>query len=211
MESMAYQGGQIDKFARSLERVVAQGVTPKAILLSGGGNDLVGTEFGMLLNSASSPIHGWNDEVVDGVIKDRIATAYQMMLAAINQLCEADLGKTLPIVIHGYDYPIPDGRGVLGGWGPLPGPWLKPGFDEKLFPNLATNQALIHTLMDRLNTMLDSVVGAFQNVSYLDLRGTLSSVLANDAYKKSWGNELHPTEDGFNAVAAKFAAKLSAL
>jgi hypothetical protein len=22
-------------------------------------------------------------------------------------------------VIHGYDYPVPDGRGFLGGWGPF--------------------------------------------------------------------------------------------
>jgi hypothetical protein len=48
-------------------------------------------------------------------------------------------------------------------------------------------------------------------VHYVDLRCTLSTDLTNDNYKKWWANELHPTADGFNSVAAKFAAVLSQL
>jgi hypothetical protein len=36
-------------------------------------------------------------------------------------------------------------------------------------------------------------------------------VLASDAYKDSWANELHPTGTGFSAVADRFAAVLSGL
>jgi len=110
-----------------------------------------------------------------------------------------------------------DGRSFLGGWGPLPGPWLKPGFDEKLFNNLAQNTAMMVVLIDRFNDMLQKLVQepGFENVLYVDLRGTLSNDLTNDLYKKSWANELHPTGgellqsgDGFAAVAAKFQAEL---
>ena len=121
IESMAYTGGQLDKHARCIDKVKAHGGNPKAILLSGGGDDIAGDEFGMLLNSSASPIHGWNDEVLDGVINQRIATAYRTMLHAIMQYCEQDLGRIPPILIHGYDYPVPDGRGFLGGWGPCRG------------------------------------------------------------------------------------------
>jgi hypothetical protein len=58
IEAMAYQGGQLDKFARCLEKIMAYGVIPKAVLLSGGGDDLAGPEFGMLLNNATSGIGG---------------------------------------------------------------------------------------------------------------------------------------------------------
>jgi hypothetical protein len=56
IETMAYQGGQLDKFARCLEKISAQGAIPKAVLLSGGGDDIAGREFGMLLNNVTSAI-----------------------------------------------------------------------------------------------------------------------------------------------------------
>jgi len=205
IESMAYLNGQLDKLARCIDKVKAQGGVPKAVLLSGGGDDIAGKEFGMLLNNASSPIAGWNNEIVDGVLTVRIAGAYRTMLSAISSYCRQDLGKVLP---------IPDGRGFLGGWGPLPGPWLKPGFTEKFFSDLQVNTPMMHNIIDRFNTMLSAVAlePAFEgNVHFVDLRGTLSSVLMNDAYKDWWANELHPTGDGFAAVAKKFADALSAL
>jgi hypothetical protein len=212
VESMAYQGGQIDKFARCLEKVTDQGGVPKAVLLSGGGDDIAGNEFGMLLNSARSNISGWNDEVVDGVINRRIATALKTMFSSITVICQRQIGAAPPLLVHGYDYPVPDGRGFLGGW-PFPGPWLEPGFREKLFADLAAAAALMREIIDRFNTMLVALVSdpALSNVHYINLRGTLSSVLDGDAYQEWWANELHPTEKGFSAIADKFAAELGAL
>jgi hypothetical protein len=214
IESMAYQGGQLDKFARGLEKVLAQGAAPKAVLLSGGGDDIAGKEFGMLLNNATSAIGGWNSEIVDGVLNARISTAYKSMLASINGLCQDPkyVGKILPILVHGYDYPVPDGRGFWGGW-PFPGPWLEPGFREKLFADLPKNVTLMHDIIDGFNKMLAVLVkdSAFGNVHYVDLRNTLSTDLDDDAYQDWWDNELHPTEKGFSAVADKFAVVLNGL
>src|SRR4030095_2565067 len=66
VEQMAYSGGQLEEFSRRLEKLLRISRIPKAILLSGGGNDLAGTEFAMLLNHAASPIPGLNDQVVTG-------------------------------------------------------------------------------------------------------------------------------------------------
>ncbi|HET6934865.1 MAG TPA: hypothetical protein VFI72_08500 [Candidatus Angelobacter sp.] len=212
IESMAYQNGQLDKFARCIEKVKAHGAVPKAVLLSGGGDDIAGNEFGMLLNNATSPIAGWNDEIVDGVLNNRILTAYKTMIGAINTLCQSEFQTVFPILAHGYDYPVPDGRGFLGGW-PFPGPWLEPGFREKLFSNLATNVGLMHTVIDRFNQMLQNLThdAAFSNVHYIDVRNTLSTDLTNDAYQDWWANELHPTKKGFEAVTDKFVAVLKTL
>jgi hypothetical protein len=116
------------------------------------------------------------------------------------------------VLVHGYDYPVPDGRGFLWGW-PFPGPWLQPGLREKGFEDLAANAALLRPLIDAFNRMLAefaSTSGARQ-VHYIDLRNTLSTVLAGEVYTNSWANELHPTEAGFSAIAAKFAIVLGEL
>jgi len=210
LEAMVSPVGQLDKFGRCLDKVKAQGAIPKAALLSGGGDDIAGKEFGMLLNNATSAIAGWNSEILDGVINQRIKTAYLTMFAAIDSYCQKDGIATPPILVHGYGYPVPDGRGFLGGW-PFPGPWLKPGFDEKEFEDLASNVTMMVTIIDEFNTMLAALAAANANVHYIDLRGTLSNALANDAYQQFWANELHPTEPGFADVAAKFDAVLKTL
>src|SRR5579859_227602 len=210
IEKMAYTGGQLDDFARKLEKIRARGAVPKAVLVSGGGDDVAGNEFGMLLNNAFSPIAGWDDEVVDGVLNQRIFTAYVQMLTTITSLCQGTFGKIVPILVHGYDYPVPDGRGFLGGW-PFPGPWLDPGFREKNFEDLPLRIAMMQTLMDQFNDVVKLLPSQpdFAHVRYIDLRGTLSNRLAD--YKDWWANELHPTEKGFEAVTDRFAAVLATL
>ena len=213
IESMAYTGGQVDQFAYCLEKVLNHGIEPKAVLLSGGGNDIVADDFGMLINSALSPIAGWNTGIVNGIIGERVFISYYCLITQINAVCMDRLNHVLPIVIHGYDYMVPDGRGVLGGWGPLPGPWLKPGFHDKSFNDLPANLLLMHDLIDTLNTTMSAIAsdGGLGDVRYLDLRGTLNSDLTAKAYKSSWANELHPSADGFEALAASFAYLLGNL
>lgn len=218
IETMVSHVGQLDKFARNLDKIISVGAAPKAVLLSGGGNDIAGDHFDLFLNNTDLKLNPLNEQVVAGVIDTRLATAYRLMFLSINGLCTARLGHAVPILIHGYDHPVPDGRGFLGGWGPLPGPWLKPGFDQKLLDNGADNIVLMAALIDRFNAMLQTVAQepGVGNVRYVDLRGTLS----NDAdYEAFWANELHPTggnpfnpgRDGFRLVAERFAAVLAQL
>lgn len=210
VEDMAYGLGQLEEFTRRLEKLLRRGVIPKAVLLSGGGNDVAGTEFGMLINHARSPVAGLNQQILSGVIDERIQVAYVTILSAITRLCEQRLQRRIPTLIHGYDYPVPDGRGFLGGWWFLPGPWLEPGFRERGYEALKERAALARQLIDRFNTMLQGIAGLpdFSHVTYIDLRNTLS---AGKDYKKDWANELHPTPAGFERITRRFAAELAAL
>ena len=45
VEDMAYSGGQLDAFSRRIRKVMQGGDRPRAILLSGGGNDLAVSIF----------------------------------------------------------------------------------------------------------------------------------------------------------------------
>jgi hypothetical protein len=113
------------------------------------------------------------------------------------------LERSIPIITDGYDYALPDGRGFLGRFLFLPGPWLEPGFRVKKHTSFNRNRDVIVSLMDRFNAMLTRVSAYpdFAHVHYLDLRGTLKH---GAGYKADWANELHPTGDGFQLVAAKF-------
>jgi hypothetical protein len=201
-EMMAFGRGQLDKFANAVEKVIGRGATPKAILLSAGGNDIAGTEFAFLLNHAGSPREGFNESIVTGVIDERVRDAYLHIIARVTLICERMLGTPVKILLHGYGDVVPDGDGVLGGWGPLPGPWLRPGFIEKGFNNLAANTESMKELMKRFNKMLEGVAAQFSHVTYVDLRPVLP------ATKKWWANELHPKEQGFKLAAEKLAALL---
>jgi len=207
VEMMAWGRDQLTKFSAAIEKVIRNGHTPKAILLSGGGNDIAGPELGMLLNHAGSPAAGLNESIVRGVIDERARDAYIHIIAAVTALCEQKLGSRVPIVTHGYGYAVPDGRGFLGGWWLLPGPWLEPGFIDKGFARLADRQPLMNALIDRFNAMVQGVasLSAFAHVKYIDLRPVLPNA---PNHKRFWANELHPTDRGFRAVAAEFARAL---
>ena len=204
VEMMAFGRGQLDNFAAAVEKVIGNGHTPKAILLSGGGNDVAGSEFGFLINHAGSPKQGLNDSVVHGVIEERIRDAYVWIIRTITDLCQKMLGTKVRIILHGYGYPVPDGRGVLGGWGPLPGPWLRPGFIEKGFNDLAENTKTMGVLIDRFNKMVEGVAADYTHVRYVNLRTILP------ATKTLWANELHPKEPGFKLAAKELQDAIEA-
>jgi lysophospholipase L1-like esterase len=210
VEDMAYASGQFEEFARRLEKLLRQGQVPDAILLSGGGNDIAGDEFAMLLNHAASGLPPINQDIVRGVIEVRLRNAYAFLISGLTELTRKILGRPIPIVLHGYDFPIPDGRGFLGGFFALPGPWLEPGFHKKGYGDVVANAKVMRELINGFNTMLKSLGSApqFTHVTYLDLRGTLET---GSTYKKDWANELHPTAKGFAMVAAKFAAVIDTL
>ena len=210
VDDMAHSGGQFEEFARRLEKLLRANKVPRAILLSGGGNDIAGDEFAILLNHAASSLPAINDDIVRGLIDVRLRAAYARIISGLTTIAQKYLGRPIPIVTHGYDYALPDGRGFWGGWGPLPGPWLEPGFQRKGHVDFGENSAVVVKLIDRFNAMLKDVsaTSGFGHVHYLNLRNTLKHG-AN--YEKDWENELHPTEVGFKLVSKKFADLIAKL
>ena len=204
VEDMAHSGGQFEEFARRLEKLLRANKVPRAILLSGGGNDIAGDEFAILLNHAASSLPAINDDIVRGLIDVRLRAAYARIISGLTTIAQTYLGRPIPIVTHGYDYALPDGRGFLGGFWLLPGPWLEPGFRKKGHVDFGKNSAVVVKLIDQFNAMLKDVsaTSGFGHVHYLNLRNTLKH---DGTYKKHWENELHPTEEGFRLVSKKFA------
>lgn len=206
LEHMAYSGGQIAQFRRALQKMKDRQEPPQAVLLSGGGNDMVGDEFIQLLNHKLAPNPGLNESVVDGILYHRIWPGYETLIAAIMEICKGVLGKRIPTLVHGYAYAVPDGRGVWGlGW-LLPGPWLLPSFKAKGYDpdtDRATMQKIVDDPIDRLNTMqMEMVAQRGDNlVRHVDLRLAIPQV---DDHTIWWQDELHPTHGGFDKIAVEF-------
>ena len=115
VDDMAHSGGQFEEFARRLEKLLRANKVPRAILLSGGGNDIAGDEFAILLNHAASSLPAINDDIVRGLIDVRLRAAYARIISGLTKITQTYLGRPIPIVTHGYDYALPDGRGFWGG------------------------------------------------------------------------------------------------
>ena len=214
LQSMAYDEKQLDKLNDRLMKLARKNRVPKAILLSAGGNDIAGEEFVLLLNHARSGLGTLSESIVEALIDVRLRDAYIALIRKIAGLNQANFGQPdLPVVVHGYDYPVPDGRGFWGGWGPLPGPWLRPGFRRQGYEDLAANTDTMRILIDRFNDMLTTLTSEpdFQHVHYVNLRGTLSNTVADKAYKDDWDNEMHPEDHGFVRLAKKFQTILGTL
>jgi len=214
VEEMAYDAAQLAGLARKFQKLSENGRTPRAILLSGGGNDVAGDEFAVLLNHKQSGLPALNQWIVKGVLEERLLFAVVSLASQVTELSKRYFkGRVTPVFLHGYDYPVPDGRGFLSGFWVLPGPWLEPGFRQKGYQVLAQRCDIMVDLIDRFNAVLEGIPAhpGLGHVRYIDLRGTLSNELAGSRYKQSWANELHPTAGGYRVVAAKFHAAISPL
>jgi hypothetical protein len=205
VEQMAYMDGQLEEFTKLIKKLIRNNQTPHAVLLSGGGNDLVVERFGTLLNHANSSTPGLNLEIVNGIMA-RAQDAYVTLIEEVTRVCIEVLGYPLPIVIHGYAYAVPDGRGF---WLPVSGPWLQPGFVNKGFDGPLNHPTqLVADVIDLFNTMAQTVASSFANATYVDLRSLLTNDLTHDHYKADWDNELHPTDDAFGRIADAINAVL---
>jgi len=185
-------GKQKGKLRRQLQRYPVQ-----ALLLSGGGNDIVDHNLPPLLKEKVSPGTSWER----CLNKERIKRRLRQLELAYQEVIDIrdDVNPGCVIYTHGYDWPIPTGKGVK--IGPIRlGPWMKPFLDQKKITDPADQRSVIRWLIDRFNEMQSRVAAANASVVYVDCRGVLGDT--------DWHNELHPKAAGFRAVTDRFTAKL---
>jgi hypothetical protein len=167
------------------------------LLFSGGGNDIVGNPMALW-------IQDFNDTVPPAnlISTARFAAALALVRAGYEDLITTRdmLSPTTHLVFHGYDFAIPDGRGICG-----MGPWLKPTFDLRRFPARPPAIAVVKAMLQQFAAMLQSLVTIHNAVTFINTQGTLPPATS------SWHNELHPSKNGFNLIAAVFHANLKTL
>lgn len=183
----------------------------KAVMVSGGGNDVAGdaTVLSSLLNDAASGKPPIDDAAFHQLVEVDLRGVLAEVLSAATEIGKQHLNRTVPILIHGYAHPVPDGRAaVLGAW-------LRPVLTDKGY-DLPAGTAIMEDLIDRLNLMQTDLLAGnpkeLGHVTHVDLRPVLSNELTGRAYRADWQNELHPTiPAGFVKVADAMHAVLKSI
>ncbi|THH37894.1 SGNH/GDSL hydrolase family protein [Neolewinella litorea] len=163
---------------------------PKAFVLSGGGNDFFEMFPSMVRKGSADDIASFLKTTWLTEIKV-IRTYYEGMLEILTREY-----PELPILLHGYDYimPRPDGK------------WIgRPMIESGGLSLDKDRKALIRSIMDRFNQSISDLSEDYENVHYLNLRGTVPQD------PQFWHDEIHPNDHGFRLVADKFLTKLNEL
>jgi hypothetical protein len=210
-----------DSIYGSLRELIKAGTPPFAVLLGAGGNDFVdGSVF------AVKPycVPYGTDSVLDRVLNRKgVTPSYNqqtldeflnMMTGhlsfIVTELARAGGGigspTQVPIVVHAYDHPTPDGTGYKM----RSCPWLEPNFARKCYTSadLTITAGLMSTFIDQLNDAyahtINTLAGTGIRVTFVRLTGVLAATTEYQQYgfKAVWKNEMHPNKTGFAALAA---------
>lgn len=166
--------------------------------ISGAGNDAV--DYRLALRDHFPPgtdAEGWIDTArMDGMLSE-LEQSLVRLIASI-RVATQNRAVSPPIFVHGYDHPVPDGRGFEFGLIHA-GPWLAPAMDASgVPPDMALRTAIAAKLIDRLNDgLLKPLAARMGRVEYIDSRGILPN---GGTYRDYWANELHPTNLGFRMI-----------
>ena len=166
------------------------------LLFSGGGNDIVDNPMALW-------VRDWRPGAApaDLLHQARFDAALGLVRAGYEDLIELrdKLSPTTRLIFQGYDFAIPDGRGICH-----LGPWLKPTFDLRGFPTQDAAFQVLKVMLKQFASLL-STLATHSNVTFINGQGTLAPK------KSSWHNELHPSRDGFEKFAEVFRRELKAL
>lgn len=170
-----------------LENELSQAVAdndPDVVLLSGGGNDMVGK--GRLLHMIHSfdkklrPEEYPNEKFSEFL--DKLEELYRRLFDRLLRM-----KPHLKLVVHGYDFVLPDN-----------GKWLGKPLKKAKINSVALQKKIAKEFINRFNERLIALQEEYKgSVFYADCRGLITK-------KKDWYDELHPSSEAFLAVAEKF-------
>jgi lysophospholipase L1-like esterase len=188
-----------------------------AILLSGGGNDLIDA---LRPKDGSPPIivprsgrvrdtaKAYVDAAALQALTDNVLAGYRRLIA-LRDGSDANAGT--PIVLHTYDYPTPrNAKAKLLGH-PAIGPWLLPALRAAAVPEKfyrGVTDRVFNAQAKALLTLHDPANG----VHVVDTRNTIARAdPGTTELSGDWINEIHPDAHGYALLAKKVAKTLARL
>lgn len=185
-----------DQYAELYRVLADEKLQFDCILFSGGGNDLVSTNFPVLLKTFESGMT-WEDCLNLARFNRRL----QEIENAYRDLADLrdDYQPEAWVFTHAYDYAIPSGKGVKLLGLEAAGGWVKEVMDARKIP-AKMQQEILDQMLSRFDDMLIRLEQSLPNWRHIRTQGTLQD--------NEWGDELHPTTAGFKKITGKFQAAL---
>ncbi|MBL8376748.1 MAG: hypothetical protein JNM79_02665 [Burkholderiales bacterium] len=181
-------------------------VRVKAILISAGGNDILdnGDDGAGLLSLVPSQVSfSLVENKASDLIDKKLGQGYAYAAGAVLEASKVLFkGRAIPVIMHGYADPIPDGRGAGD-----KGPWIKPHL-EASFSTLNDRFKFMQLVIGRLHALQTHLAKRYKGMFSVDLRPALTSKIDPPQYKMLWQDELHPTAAGYQRVAQRYGWEL---
>ena len=189
LENMVYGTGRrgFSPVAPTIATVLAkiEEIRPAVFLFSGGGNDIMGDEFAAYLNHVESGLPDLRGDYFEYVIGVVFRRCIEDLIARI-----AAVSPDTHIIMHGYGYALPTGKGVtLIGFN-FAGPWMLPALVQKRILDAERQRKIVRDMVDAYNEMLRSLDESHSNFHYVNLRPLIDP-------EKDWGDELHLTSSAY--------------
>ena len=182
---------QRNQLAKRLRDGCPAGGPWDALLFSGGGNDIVDNPMALWIRDYdpnATPAQQINQPRYDAALA-LVRAGYEDLIAMRDQI-----SPTTHLFFHGYDFAIPDGRGVCH-----LGPWLKPTFDLRGFPATGPMRfEVVKAMLTQFARLLGTLTAGLAGVTIIQTQNILP------VQKSSWHNELHPSRAGFDSIAGVF-------
>ena len=179
LSDMLDQGEVFDEFSK---------VKPDAILLSGGGNDLLGDgRLAIYIKEfvVGRPPRKYLNSQFSSFLNEAASNYGELISRLIEQ------NENIQIFCHSYAYAFPDN-----------GKWLGRPMRKKNITDEKLQHEIIKVIIDRFHRKLLAIKRKHSNnVNLIDCRKLLPK-------KDDWHNELHPTSSGFKRVSDKFLTAL---
>ncbi|MCU0805941.1 MAG: SGNH/GDSL hydrolase family protein [Burkholderiales bacterium] len=182
-----------------------------AIVLSGGGNDLIDRARECLRappgGSGSAPAD-YVDAAALGRVIAEVKKGYRD-IAALRDSTSLNAGVT--IVAHTYDYATPRNAPAKFLFAGFKGPWLHRAFTDAGVP-----EPLRVAIADRLfDALADGITALEREIAHFRVVRTRKSLvraaLGETGASGDWLNEIHPTSAGYAKLAAKLEPVIDAV
>ncbi|MCG8413612.1 MAG: hypothetical protein MI746_05270 [Pseudomonadales bacterium] len=158
----------------------------RALLVSGGGNDILGDTFPNFINEYQTGMG------VDELISDQFPGALNTIISHYETIIEwvNEIRPGMRILVHSYDYVLP----VAGG------KFLGKHLKNKGITDTQLQKDLLQEFINRFHARLEDLA---QHETQIAVVSHLGSVAADQ-----WADEIHPDKHGYATVAGNFRAVL---
>jgi lysophospholipase L1-like esterase len=192
--SLADAGDDVADYIKNNELIEkVDEIKPDYVLISGGGNDVLGSEIKSILKNNVT-----NGVLPEDFVKgdkfqekmDFLDESYRMFFSKIKTAV-----PDVDIFVHGYDY-IPGDREKKV----IEKGWANKYMIEAGIKDPAIRDMVIHYLVDTFNNILEGFEQEFDFVHYVNNRNTVEL--------DEWMDEIHPNNTGYKKVADNFLRKM---
>ncbi|WP_161889862.1 hypothetical protein [Pontibacter russatus] len=173
-----------------------ENLKPKFVLLSAGGNDVVGSELVQYLHHKRSGLPLFREAFFRDSVNGYIRSA---IVSFLEQVWQED--PEIHVLMHGYDYAIPNGTQYELAGIRFSGPWVLPAFARKAITARSEQDRIIRRLVDIYNELLIGLGHLYPNFHHIDLRGRFPD-------EAQWHNEIHLRKEGFEQVARLYHQRM---